>query len=257
MPKARRRPAGRPARPATRRGCARTRPRRTSSASPPRARRRASEAGFAEVDRAQPRRAEVAVQVAAGQRRQAGIAHDVAAGDRAEPVPRAPSSAPARAVPAVAGRGHRRPPRRRPRSTASRSWRRARRRSPRRASWPTSAITSWPFARSNENRHGLRSPRASTSGEGASRSSRISLPSSDPGPARARTGRCRRRRRRSRARACRPGPNCSCPPLWLAASVCGDRPAAAGRCAGSATSGFAAERRYSQTWISPAGLAVR
>ena len=83
-------------------------------------------AGVREVDRAQLADAVVAVQVAAEQRRQAGVAHDVAAGDRAEAVAGCGSwSAPA-SRPGVA-RGVARPPRRRPRSTASRSWPRARR----------------------------------------------------------------------------------------------------------------------------------
>ena len=117
----------------------------------------ASSPGCARSTERSVARAEVAVEVAAVQRRQPRVAHDVAAGDRAEAVAavrlaRAPGGAAPRAARVAPGR------RACPRSTPSRSWRRARRRSPRTASWPTSPITSWPVARSNENRHGLRSP---------------------------------------------------------------------------------------------------
>ena len=105
------------------------------------------------------------------------------------------------------------------------------------ASWPTSPIVSCPVARSNENRHGLRSPTDTISGDGAAGSSRISLPSSEP-------------------RSCAwpnwlpppppspvpshsfpSGPNCSWPPLWLLASRVRDREQQPPG-AGSPTSGF-------------------
>ena len=114
--------------------------------------------------------------------------------------------------PAVAA-GVRRPPRRCPRSTASRSCAASPALISSKAPSPTSASTSCPVARSNEKRQGLRRPLAMTSGAGAAGSSRISLPSSE-------LASCALAPSAASPVASHSfpsGPNWSWPPLWLPA----------------------------------------
>ena len=246
--RARRRRAGTPARRARRRGCARTRPRRTSSGCRTDSPIAASLAGFARSTDRRARVAEVAVQVAPDERRQPGVAHDVAAGDRAVPIACGSSSTgsgrrrrsriavPAgvqalEARPAVVGRRARR------RSPRTRPGRRRRSRAARPRGRTRSAT-------------GCAGPAPSPPARARPGSSRISLPSSEAGSCECPNWLFDPPPSPVPSHSLPSGPNCSCPPLWFSASVCGmlssSRPL---RRIGDV--GSPAERRYSQTWISP------
>ena len=206
-------------------------------------------AGFARSTRAQARRAVVAVEVAAEQRRQPGVAHDVAAGDRAV------------AVAAVRLLEHRRPRPGAARRVASGPRARPRARPavvggepdvdllvgvladvadhelPGRAVEREAPRVAQPDAR--------RSPAPARPGRAGS-----ACRAARPGPARARTGCCPPPPSPVPSHSLPSGPNCSWPPLWFSRLVVRDRQQQP-PVAGSATSGSAAERRYSRTWISP------
>ena len=103
----------------------------------------------------------------------------------------------------------------------------------------------------NENRHGLRRPCASCSTAPASPGpAAAACRAATPGSARGRTGCCEPPPSPVASQSLPSGPTCTCPPLWLAAWVCGIASSSAAA-AGSATFGFAPSARYSQTWISP------